>query len=162
MWSLSDYGLITLLYQDSMGGLEVNGVGGEWIDAKPIEGSVLINVGDMLEIFTSGRLPATMHRVRVPQEEVQRKTSRQSVVFFVHLNNDSIVRPLTAFPNVNHLHKYQEVTALQHVIKRFESAKGKNWQELDSPETLCLRILICPSPRSFHSFPENPSINLKN
>ena len=72
----TDYGLITLLYQDSMGGLEVKGVDGEWIHAEPIKNSVLINAGDLLEIYTGGRLPATFHRVVIPEEEVRRNSSR--------------------------------------------------------------------------------------
>jgi len=115
----TDYGLVTLLYQDSMGGLEVKGVDHKWINAKPIEGSVLINCGDMLEIFTSGRLPATMHRVVVPEEEIKRKASRQSIVFFVHPDHETPIHPLPGFPNLNKLGKYQETTALDYVNMRF-------------------------------------------
>ena len=40
----SDYGTITLLYQDQLGGLEVKGVGGCWIQADPLPGCLLVNV----------------------------------------------------------------------------------------------------------------------
>jgi len=120
----TDYGLVTLLFQDSMGGLEVKGVDGKWIDATPIPGTILINAGDMLEIYTSGRLPATMHRVVVPEEEVQRRTARQSIVFFIHPDNDVPIHPLPGFENVNNLEKYREVTSLEHVLKRFAANAG--------------------------------------
>jgi len=116
----TDYGLMTLLYQDSMGGLEVKGVDGRWIDAKPVEGSVLINCGDMLEIYTSGRLPATMHRVVVPEEEIKRKTTRQSIVFFVHPDDQVLIYPLPGFENVKNLDKYKEITSFGHLQRRFE------------------------------------------
>ena len=41
--------------QDDLGGLEAKSVTGEWLSADPIPGAILINVGDLLENFTSGR-----------------------------------------------------------------------------------------------------------
>ncbi len=58
----SDYGLLTLLAQDDKGGLEVRTRGG-WIDALPIAGALVINVGDMLERLTRGRFRSAPHRV---------------------------------------------------------------------------------------------------
>ena len=43
------------LPQDSLGGLEAKSVSGDWLSADPIPGAILINVGDLLENFTSGR-----------------------------------------------------------------------------------------------------------
>ena len=111
--------MITLLYQDTLGGLQVKGLDGSWIEADAKPGTVLINAGDMLEIYTSGRLPATMHRVIVPEEEIQRRQSRQSIVFFVHPDHDTEIYPLPGFPNNKNLEKYGKVTALEHVKRRF-------------------------------------------
>lgn len=58
----SDYGLLTLLAQDDKGGLEVRTRDG-WIDAPPIDGALVINVGDMFERLTSGRFRSAPHRV---------------------------------------------------------------------------------------------------
>ena len=84
----SDYGTLTLLYQDELGGLEVKGVEGGWIQADPLPGCLLVNVGDLLEVVSGGRYPATRHRVRVPEQELRRRTSRQSIVFFVHPDDE--------------------------------------------------------------------------
>ncbi len=59
----TDYGLLTMLLQDTSGGLEVHTPHG-WIDAPPIPGSFVCNLGDMLERLTAGAYRSTPHRVR--------------------------------------------------------------------------------------------------
>lgn len=60
----TDYGCITLLYQDNSGGLQVRELGSNsWIDATPIEGSLVVNVGDLLARWSNERFRSTLHRV---------------------------------------------------------------------------------------------------
>jgi isopenicillin N synthase-like dioxygenase len=60
----TDYGCITLLYQDNSGGLQVRELGSQsWIDATPIEGSLVVNVGDLLGRWSNDRFRSTLHRV---------------------------------------------------------------------------------------------------
>lgn len=59
----TDYGLLTLLYQDSVGGLQVKSPNG-WIEAPPIPGTLVCNIGDMLDRMTGGYYRSTPHRVR--------------------------------------------------------------------------------------------------
>ena len=61
----TDYGLLTLLKQDNVGGLEVKALDGQsWIPVPPKEGALVVNIGDMLEAITEGLYRSTPHRVR--------------------------------------------------------------------------------------------------
>jgi len=60
----SDYGLLTILLQDDVGGLQVKTPGG-WIDAPPVDGSFVCNIGDMLDRMTGGLYRSTPHRVAI-------------------------------------------------------------------------------------------------
>jgi len=59
----TDFGVLTILCQDAVGGLQIEGIDGEWIEAPPIEGSLVINVGDLLSRWTDGVYRSTKHRV---------------------------------------------------------------------------------------------------
>ncbi len=59
----TDYGLLTLLAQDAQGGLQVKGPRG-WIEAPPLPGTLVCNIGDMLDRLTGGWFRSTPHRVR--------------------------------------------------------------------------------------------------
>jgi isopenicillin N synthase-like dioxygenase len=61
-----DLGVLTLLYvEDNKAGLQVE-YDGQWIDAPPVSGSFVVNIGEMLEVATNGYLKATLHRVISP------------------------------------------------------------------------------------------------
>lgn len=59
----TDFGVLTVLCQDDTGGLQVEDVNGDWIHAPPIEGTLVINVGDLLSRWTAGEYKSTPHRV---------------------------------------------------------------------------------------------------
>lgn len=59
----TDFGVLTLLCQDAVGGLQIQSMDGKWIHAPPIEGALIINVGDLLARWTDGAYRSTPHRV---------------------------------------------------------------------------------------------------
>ncbi len=59
----TDFGVLTVLAQDDVGGLEVKTVNGEWVKAPPIEGTLVVNVADLLHRWTGGVYKSTPHRV---------------------------------------------------------------------------------------------------
>lgn len=59
----TDFGVLTVLRQDHVGGLEVQDRNGNWIAAAPVPGTFVVNVGDLLERWTDGTLRSTPHRV---------------------------------------------------------------------------------------------------
>ncbi|MEM7301432.1 MAG: 2-oxoglutarate and iron-dependent oxygenase domain-containing protein [Pseudomonadota bacterium] len=60
----TDFGMLTVLCQDSVGGLEVQTVSGDWISAPPIDGTLIVNVGDLLARWTDDTYNSTPHRVK--------------------------------------------------------------------------------------------------
>ncbi|MFD9489677.1 isopenicillin N synthase family dioxygenase [Streptomyces sp. NPDC059991] len=79
-----DYGFLTLLLQDSVGGLQVR-LGDGFVDVPPLPGAFVVNLGELLEIATEGYLSATDHRVVSPPGAVE----RYSVPFFYNPRLDA-------------------------------------------------------------------------
>ncbi len=84
----SDAGALTVLMQDDVGGLQVEHAG-EWIDVEPIAGALVINTGDMMQVWSNDRFVAALHRVapRVSRE-------RYSIPYFFNPSYDCDYAPL--------------------------------------------------------------------
>ncbi len=88
-----DINTITLLLGAEEAGLQLLNRQGEWMDISPPPGALAVNVGDMLDRLTAGRLRSTTHRVVNPQGEAARR-SRYSMPFFLHFRPDFLIEPL--------------------------------------------------------------------
>ncbi|MEX2202296.1 MAG: 2OG-Fe(II) oxygenase family protein [Dongiaceae bacterium] len=81
----SDYECFTILWQDGTGGLQVQNIAGEWIEATPVPGTFIINIGDMMARWTNGLFSSTPHRV------INRSgKERYSMPFFYGASYDTV------------------------------------------------------------------------
>ena len=91
-----DGGVLTLLLvEPGKGGLQVEHEG-EWIEAPPLPGAFVVNIGEMLELATDGYLKATLHRVQSPAVG----TDRISIPFFFNPGLDARMPRLTLSPEL--------------------------------------------------------------
>ena len=88
-----DSGFVTILLQDKVAGLQVEGENG-WIDAPPVAGTFVVNIGEILELASNGYLRANVHRVVSPPEG----QDRLSVAFFLGAALDATVPVLDLPP----------------------------------------------------------------
>ncbi|KAE9377198.1 citrinin biosynthesis oxygenase CtnA [Stipitochalara longipes BDJ] len=117
----TDFGAITLLLQDEIGGLQVwDYVGKEWRDVKPVKEAYVVNVGDMLQMWTSGKYKSSLHRV------VNRSgRDRYSVPFFFDGNVDFELKPLDGREREGGI-----LTVEAHMKERFASTYGRGAQKV--------------------------------
>lgn len=105
----TDYECFTILLPTAPG-LEVMNGAGVWIDAPPVPGSFVVNIGDMFETWTNGEFVATSHRVRRVREE------RYSFPFFCVCDYDTLVEPLLHFVGPDRPPQYLPVMAGAHLF----------------------------------------------
>jgi isopenicillin N synthase-like dioxygenase len=104
----TDYECFTILLSTAPG-LEVMNGAGEWIDAPPLPGAFVVNIGDMLETFTNGELTATSHRVRKLSYE------RYSFPLFFSCDYEVEVAPLPRFVSPERPARYPSLIAGEHL-----------------------------------------------
>jgi len=90
----TDTNAFTILAQDSNGGLEVRNRDGEWVAVPPIDGTFVVNVGEVLKVWTDGIFSSTLHRV------INRSgRERYSIPFFMYPSYDALIQPILANPD---------------------------------------------------------------
>ncbi len=120
-----DFGCLTLLAQDDVGGLQVQTPSGDWVDAPPMKDAFVVNVGDMLHRMSNGRLLSTPHRVINTSGR-----ERYSVPFFFDPHVQTTIAPLpgTGAPKFAPLHFGEflrsELEAGYDAHKTIPDAKG--------------------------------------
>ncbi|KAF8920215.1 thymine dioxygenase [Mucidula mucida] len=121
----SDYGGITLLSQDDIGGLEVEdpAQAGVFRPIPPVPGSMVVNVGDLLMRWTNDSLRSTVHRVVAPcnREGVFEMTpARYSIPYFCAPAYDTLISPLPGTWSDQKPKKYKSVKAGDYFVQRLE------------------------------------------
>jgi isopenicillin N synthase-like dioxygenase len=90
----TDSGGFTILWQDNNGGLEIQSKSGEWVGAPPIADTYVINLGNMMQIWTNGLFSSTPHRVINTGGK-----DRYSIPLFVNPGRDAVIKPLIGTPD---------------------------------------------------------------
>jgi isopenicillin N synthase-like dioxygenase len=112
----TDFGLLTVLCQDSVGGLQVRDVNGDWIHAPPIDGTLLVNVGDLLSRWTDGAYKSTPHRVVNSSGK-----ERLSLVLAFDPDPETMIDAKGIF-GVDHVAKQAPISCGEYLVQRFARA----------------------------------------
>ena len=110
----TDYGCLTLVYQDPIGGLQVQGRNGEWVVAHPIEGTLVVNIGDLMARWTNDQFKSTPHRV------INRSgRPRLSIAAFVDPNYETMVIPICRDGEPP---RYAPVSCGDYIVSRYDAS----------------------------------------
>lgn len=113
----TDYGTITVLWQDEVGGLQVRMRDGRWVDAPPIEGTFVINIGDMLQIWSNDLFVSTPHRV------VNRSgRERFSIATFYDPDYDVKVECLPNCSSAANPPRHEPLIAGDYIVARYDGS----------------------------------------
>jgi len=113
----TDYGAITILWQDEIGGLQVRNRAGKWIDAPPIEDTFVINIGDMLQRWSNDLFVSTPHRVLNTSGH-----DRYSIPVFYDPDYDTVVECLPHCATPESPAKHPPIIAGDYITARYDSS----------------------------------------
>ena len=112
----ADFGFVTLLAQDGVGGLQTRLPNGEWVDVPPAEDTLVVNFGKLLQRWTAGQIRATRHRVLSPGRD------RFSIPFFYEPRVDARIAPL-GLPNAESFKPFVYGEHVWATSKRFSGQR---------------------------------------
>lgn len=122
----TDYGSLTILLQDSTGGLQVQTKSGEWAHVPKVEGAFVINIGDLMQRWTNDTWVSTLHRVvNPPGQEEQSKARRQSIAFFQNINADYNVSCIPSCQSAENPARYPDILAWDHLMEKHLASVGQ-------------------------------------
>jgi len=119
-----DINTITLLLGAEEAGLELKTKDGRWIPVSPKEGELVINIGDMLQRLTNGRLRSTSHRVVNPAPD-RASHARYSMPFFLHFRPDFVIEALEGTVPEGEEPKWPPISSHDYLQERLREIKLK-------------------------------------
>src|SRR5205085_599452 len=124
MGAHTDYGTVTMLLADDVPGLQVF-TGGEWHDISVPRGTLVCNIGDMLERWSNDRWTSTLHRVTPPPAGVKGAVRRRSLARFIDCEPDRIVECIPSCCSANDPRKYPPVIAGEWLLAKVLGSRGR-------------------------------------
>lgn len=123
----TDYGMITLLAQDPIGGLELRKRDGEWIAAPYIDGTFVVNVGDLFQRWTNDRYVSNAHRVvnRTGKE-------RYSIPMFYNLDYSAPVSCLPSCCSAENPPRHEPIKSGDYLVSRFKTVQKYKPEDKES------------------------------
>lgn len=115
----TDYGNLTLLATDEVGGPEVRRRNGRWLAAPFVRGAFVCDIGDCLERWTNGVYRSTPHRVTSPRDR-----ERHSIAFFLDPNPEAVVACLPSCTGPDRPPRWPPIRAAEHLRARLHAAYG--------------------------------------
>ncbi|MBV9093426.1 MAG: isopenicillin N synthase family oxygenase [Streptosporangiaceae bacterium] len=115
----TDYGAVTILRQDAVGGLEVLGLHGTWAAVEPVPGAFVINIGDLMARWTNDRWRSTLHRVVDPPGPSAATARRQSMAYFHNASWSAEISCLPTCLEPGGKPRYEPVLAGPHLMGKF-------------------------------------------
>lgn len=121
----TDYGTLTILTSDrAAGGLQAQHRDGYWVDIVPDPGTYVVNVGDVMQIWTNNRWVSTLHRVINPPPELASTARRHSVPFFHQPNYDAVIETLPSCHGAGRPARYAPFTYGEHWMRKWMATKN--------------------------------------
>jgi isopenicillin N synthase-like dioxygenase len=120
----SDWGSLTILYQDDApGGLQVQDKQGQWLDVPAIEGSFVVNIGDLMAVWTNDRWVSTTHRVVNPPRELAQR-ERYSLPFFHQPNFEAVIETIPTCMGAENPPRHASTQSGPYILEKFRRAYG--------------------------------------
>jgi isopenicillin N synthase-like dioxygenase len=114
----TDYGMITLLLQDPIGGLELKKRDGEWVSAPFVPGTLVINIGDLFQRWTNDVYTSNPHRV------INRSgKERYSIPTFFNLDYNTLISCLPTCQSPDRPAKYAPIKSGDYLLSRFRDVQ---------------------------------------
>lgn len=125
----TDWGALTILAQDTLGGLEVCMPDGTWEPATPMPGCFVVNLGDMIPRWTNGLYHSNPHRVRNLHSHGQ---PRYSIPLFYEPDYMARIEPVPGTVALGETPRFAPCTAGEHLKEMYEKSYGLKKREMDA------------------------------
>lgn len=116
----TDMSCITIVYQDEIGGLQMRSKEGEWLDIPPCEDLLVVNIGDLMQAWSNGRLRSSEHRV-----VLKRLVNRLSLAFFWCFEDEKVILAPDEVVEEGNPRIYKSFVCLDYLKFRESNEEGK-------------------------------------